>query len=77
MYGNKTEKCLILEFFFAALKERFIKSFFKFVKSLPIIKGKIAQEVAKNAKGVEEGFQRGVGSLPYVKKLPKKGLSQV
>lgn len=54
-----------------------MKSFFKFVKNLPIIKGYIQKEVDKNAKGVEEGFQRGVGKLTYIKTLPKKGLSEV
>lgn len=63
--------------FYAGLKERFLKSFFKFVKGLPIIRGQIKKEVDKNAKGVEESFQKGVGNLPYVKTLPKKGLSEV
>jgi len=47
------------------------------VKGLPIIKGKIQEEVDKNAKGVEAGFQKGIGTLPYIKELPKKGLSEV
>jgi hypothetical protein len=63
--------------YLSALEERFKKSFFKFVKGLPIIKGQIAKELDKNAKGVEEGYRRGVGSLPYVKRLPAKGLSHV
>ena len=61
----------------SALKQRFTKSFFKFVKSLPIIRGKIAKEVDKNAKGIEDGFNKGVGKLPYVHKLPEKGLTGV
>ena len=61
----------------SALKQRITKSFFKFVKGLPIIKGKIAKEVDKNAKGIEDGFNKGVGKLPYVQRLPKKGLTGV
>ena len=59
------------------LKSRVKKNFFKFVKSLPIIKGKIAEEVDKNAKGIEDGFNKGVGKLPYVHRLPAKGLTAV
>ena len=47
------------------------------MKSLPIIRGKIAQEVDKNAKGIEDGFNKGVGKLAYVHKLPAKGLTGV
>lgn len=64
-------------FMLSALKQRVTKSFFKFVKSLPIIRGKIAHEVDKNAKGIEDGFNKGVGKLPYVHKLPEKGLTGV
>lgn len=59
-----------------SLKQRITKGFFKFVKGLPIIKGKIAVEVAKNAKGIEDGFNKGVGKLPYVQRLPQKGLNR-
>ncbi|KAH3871561.1 sphingosine-1-phosphate lyase 1-like [Dreissena polymorpha] len=58
------------------IKARIVKGFFKFVKNLPIVKGKIQKEVDKNAKGVEDGFQKGIGSLPYVKRLPAKGMSE-
>ncbi|KAL4241054.1 Sphingosine-1-phosphate lyase 1 [Mactra antiquata] len=59
-----------------SLKQRATKSFFKFVKSLPIIRTKIAAEVQKNAKQIESGFQKGLGSLKYVHKLPSKGLTE-
>ena len=67
----------ILYFCYSGLKERFLKSFFKFVKCLPIVKGQIKKEVDKNARGVEESFQKGIGNMLYVKALPRKGLSEV
>ncbi|XP_060576368.1 sphingosine-1-phosphate lyase 1-like, partial [Ruditapes philippinarum] len=59
-----------------SLKERIKKRFFKFVKKLPIIKDQIAKEIDKNAKGVEEGFQKGVGKMKYMHKLPDKGWTE-
>ncbi|XP_052766123.1 sphingosine-1-phosphate lyase 1-like isoform X1 [Mya arenaria] len=59
-----------------SLKARVKKSFFKFVKNLPIVKGMIQKEVDKNAKGVQESFQNATGGMPYVVQLPKKGMSE-
>ena len=62
---------------FSALWSRFKKSLFKNVKKLPIIRSKIAAEVAKTASQVEAGFSKGIKGLHYVRKLPEKGLTEV
>lgn len=47
------------------------------MKRLPIIRGQIAKEIDKNAKGIEEGFHKGVEKMKYVHRLPEKGWSEV
>ncbi|CAH1795552.1 unnamed protein product, partial [Owenia fusiformis] len=57
------------------LSVRIRKSFFKFVRKLPIIRDKVQEEIEKTTKGIENGFNKDAGGMPYIKKLPPKGLS--
>ncbi|KAL5018188.1 hypothetical protein ScPMuIL_003910 [Solemya velum] len=54
---------------------RLKKSFFKFVKCLPFIKGKIASEQDKISREIEESVLKADKGRSYVTELPKQGLS--
>ncbi|KAL3877655.1 hypothetical protein ACJMK2_035330 [Sinanodonta woodiana] len=58
-----------------SLVQRFKKAFFKYVKRLPIIKGRIDKEMIKYAKELELGYNKGIGPSGYLLHLPKKGLT--
>ena len=53
------------------------KSAFRFIRQLPIIKGKVKDEIEKSTRGMEETFHKGAKGQQYLQTLPKKGLSEV
>ncbi len=61
----------------AALKERATKSFFKLMRSLPYVKGKIEKEMSSTARDIEESFNKNIGDEGYMTHLPKEGMSEV
>ena len=61
----------------SGLTARAKKQFFKIVRKLPYVRGRIAREIESSLKGLEDGFSKDVGTLKYVHKLPLKGLTVV
>ena len=57
--------------------QRTKKAVFRFVRKLPYIKQKIAEEMAKSRSEMAETFHDGAKGLDYIQTLPKKGLTQV
>ncbi|XP_074648039.1 sphingosine-1-phosphate lyase 1-like [Tubulanus polymorphus] len=57
-----------------SLKVRVKKKFFRFVRSLPIVKEKIAAEINKISKDCEDQMHKDVPG--YVKQIPKVGLAE-
>ncbi len=74
----KTANCTNMFFFsLTALKERFLKSFFQIVRSLPYVKGYIAKELTNTAVDLEESFNKTAKNQKYVTHLPPNGMSEV
>lgn len=62
---------------FSGVYRRLKKSFFRFVRQLPFIKGKVQDEIAKSTQGMEKTFHKGAKDHAYQTQLPKKGLTEV
>ncbi|XP_071479560.1 sphingosine-1-phosphate lyase 1-like [Diadema antillarum] len=58
------------------LKERIVKNFFKFFRSLPYVKGKIKEEIDKNIAGIARDLFPLKPGDSYVLQLPAKGLTR-
>ncbi|KAJ8023088.1 Sphingosine-1-phosphate lyase 1 [Holothuria leucospilota] len=57
-------------------KQRVVQSFWRFLKGLPIIKGKVKEEVAKNVKKIGEEMYPNKEGDRFLTELPADGISQ-
>ena len=63
--------------FILALSNRAKKSFFRFVRSLPFVKGRIEKEIEGTVTSLQKSFNKGLDSFSYYQALPRDGLTEV
>ena len=63
--------------FISALSNRAKKSFFRFVRSLPFVKGRIEKEIEGTVTSLQKSFNKGLDNFSYYQALPREGLSEV
>ena len=63
--------------FVSALSNRAKKSFFRFVRSLPFVKGRIEKEIEGTVTSLQKSFNKGLDNFSYYQELPREGLSEV
>ena len=68
---------VVFPYFPPGLFTRFKKSIFRFIRQLPIIKGKVQDEIDKSNRGMEDAFHKGAKGQDYLQALPAKGLTEV
>lgn len=65
-----------LSHIFLALTERTKREFFRWLKKVPMVQRKIAEEMGKVNSSIEETFNKSITG-DYLVKLPQKGLTDV